>query len=60
MCDLSSTGQKEKRDELEQHRAALTNRLRAKTEQHAAAVAEVERAQDVIGALLFSSGRIRF
>ena len=43
--------QHEQRQELEQHRAALTNRLRAKTEQHAAAVAEVERAQDVIGAL---------
>ena len=37
--------------ELEQQRAALTNRLKAKSEQHAAAVAGVAKAQDVIEAL---------
>ena len=43
--------QQGKQAELEQQPVALTNQLRARTEQHAAAVAEVERAQDVIEAL---------
>ena len=48
---LQMLQQQGERAELEQQWTALTNRLRARSEQHAAAVAEVARAQHVIEAL---------